>query len=196
MRTRNCVIIKVDNSYNNEVELSGGHKLVVNTSIEDVEYINRKATVISAPEFTVLKEGDEIVIHHNILREGYGQQGGLIRSEYWLEDDTFFVPLTEIFAYKRDSEWVSLDPFCFVQPIKFKAEDKEGFQLFNDERNSDSYKGQVKLTGTIAFTNKSLQEQGVENGDVVMFSHWSEYEFTIDGELYYKMSTKDIIAKL
>lgn len=192
MKTHGYVIVEVDESYINEIEIGGGIKLTVNSTIESIEHINRRARVVSAPAFTVLKEGYEVIIHHNICRLRNGIKGELVRSNYHLEGNKYFVPLTEIFCYKtEESDWISIDPYVFVEPIK--RERKEGLIVLIDD--SESHKGMVRNRGKIAFGNKALEEYGFVKGDIVLFSNNSEYEFIIDGKLYYKMSTKDILGK-
>ena len=117
-------------------------------------------------------------------------KGERLESNYFIEDNKYFIPLTEVFMYDSGNGWEAIDPFCFVKPIK--EEQGTGFQLSLKE---SSYKGRVHQHGIMWYPNKSLKEQGVERGDKVLFSKYSEYEFKIDGELYYKMKTKDVMAK-
>lgn len=188
--TINYIIVEVDEAYVNEV-----NGIVVNSTIESVAHINRIAKVVDAPEFTILEKGDEVVIHHNMLRLRNGIRGKKVKSNYHLEGNLYFVPLTEVFMYKRgDSEWSSLQPFVFVKPIPKEEELTQGLLIGVD--NSNSHKGMQKLRGLVKYGNESLSSKGVNNGDKVIFSPWSEYEFNIDGEILYKMSTKDIVAVL
>jgi co-chaperonin GroES (HSP10) len=94
--------------------------------------------------------------------------------------------------YKRgDSDWVSIDPYCFIKPIIKEEEDSKGFNLLSSE---SSFKGRLDKVGIVAYPSKELTSQGVKKGDKVRFSKNSEYEFEVEGELYYKMSTKDVLA--
>lgn len=189
MKSINYLIVELDSAYNNEEEISTGDSVIVNSTIESVTHINRVATIKSAPSFTILKKGDKVVVHHNIFRLRNDPKGNVVDSNYYIEDNTYFVPLTEVFMYKRDSDWNSIDPYCFVEPIVKELED--GFSL---QPSEDTYKGRLKNEGIITYLNKELASQGVKSGDRVKFSKNSEYEFMIDNKLYYKMSTKDILA--
>lgn len=194
MITYNCVIIEVDSDYNNEKEISEGLSIVVNTTIESVEHINRRARVVSAPEFTILKEGDEVIIHHNICRLRNGVNGKKVYSNYHLEDNKYYVPLTEIFMYKRGEEnWKAISPYCFVKPIKDETVKQTSSLEVID--SSDTHKGYVRNQGIMAYPNEFLESQGINVGDKIYFSDDSEYEFMIDNELYYKMSSNDILGK-
>jgi co-chaperonin GroES (HSP10) len=107
----------------------------------------------------------------------------------------YFVPLGEIFMYRRDgSDFQAIAPYTFVKPIEKEDKMVGGFIISASESNS--HKGMVKLQGIMAYPNQDLINQGVKAGDRIAFSPYSEYEFNLNGEIYYKMSTKDILAVL
>lgn len=189
MKTPYYVIVETDKAYNNEKKITEDISIVVNTTIESVEHINRKATVLVAPDFTVLEKGDEVIIHHNIFRLRNGLKGVMLESDYLIEDNRYCVPPTEIFMYKRgDSDWEALDPYCFIKPIKAE----EDTSLIKGVR--DLHKGNLPHIGIIVYPNKEMAEKGLKKGDKVAFSKYSEYEFELNGEILYKMSTNDILA--
>lgn len=187
MKPINYLIVELEEAYNNEVEISTGDKVIVNSTIEDVQYVNRVATVKAAPDCVILQQGDKVIVHHNIFRLRNDVKGNVAPSNFNIEGSLYFVPLTEIFMYKRDSDWIPLSPFCFVEPIE--KQKKEGFDLSVTE---STYKGRLHHRGIMKYPNQELISQGISVGDTVAFSKNSEYEFVIDGKLYYKMSTKDI----
>ncbi len=193
--TLNCIIVEVDEAYVNYVNSSSGSKIYTSSTIESVESINRTAKVVDAPSFTILKSGDEVIIHHNIVRLRYGMQGSVIKSNYHYKDNLYYVPLTEVFMFKRgDSDWESLNPFCFIKPIKYENKVLSGLTIYDNTDNS--HKNKVKNIGEVKYLNSEMKSMGLKEGDRVIFSDYSEYEFNINGELYYKMSTKDILAKV
>jgi co-chaperonin GroES (HSP10) len=192
MESVNYFIVEIDKAYSNEVELSTGESLIVNSTIESVEHINRVATIVAAPCFTVLKAGDKVIVHHNIFRLRNDVKGNVAQSNFHIEGNTYFVPLTEVFMVKSEGEdWRAMNPYCFVKPI-----DKEEEQGFSLSLSEGSYKGKQKGVGIMYYPNEDLTAQGVKMGDKVKFTANSEYEFNIDGDLYYKMSTRDITAVL
>lgn len=190
MRSINAIIVEAKQTYNNEVELTDGKSLILNSTIESVSHINRIATVVAAPKWASIQKGDQVVVHHNIMRSRNDTKGNTIESNYSIGNKMFIVPPTEIFMYKRDGDWVALDPYCFVQPIP-KDDSEEFFALGESE---GTHKGMQKKVGIMSYPNKALLEQDVNVGDKVIFKDYSEYEFEIEGKLYYKMATKDIIA--
>lgn len=192
MKSNNFVIVEVDKAYNNEKKI-GDVSLVVNSTIESVEHINRIGKVIAAPSFTPLKEGDSVIIHHNICRLRNGIKGLQVESDYHIENFTYFVPLTEVFMYKREGEeWTALAPYCFVEPIDDQAKMVGSIYIPND---SDNYKGRIARQGIMKHANPDLIENGINNGDHIAFSEDSEYEFLIDDKIYYKMSNNDVLGK-
>jgi len=185
--TINYIIVEVDDAYKNEID-----GLVVNSTIESVAHINRVAKVVEAPSFTIIEKGDEVVVHHNMFRLRNGLRGKRVSSNYHLEGNRYFIPLTEVFMYRRGGEWQAIRPFVFVEPIK--QEDEVIGRVIINSDNAKSHNGMVKLQGIIKYPNDELTRRGVSVGDKVVFSYWSEYEFNIDGETLYKMSTNDILA--
>jgi len=189
MRTINFIIVKVDKEYEND-----RGNLISNLDVDNASFIARKATVVSAPDYTVLKEGDEVICHHNIFRMKGSSKGNVNKSIYHIENDLYFVPLTECFMYKREgADWISLSPFCFVKPIEEVKEEQSGFLISDSEHIRNTHKGFKKLQGIMKYPCKELIEL---KGLKIAYSDYSEYEFIIDGELLYKMSINDILAQI
>lgn len=189
MKAVNYLIVELDEAYDNEVKVSTGDSVIVNSTIENVSYINRVATVVAAPDFTILQAGDKVVCHHNIFRLRNDTKGKVVPSNFNIDDNQYFVPLTEVFMYKRDSDWIAINPYCFVKPIE-ADKDKLSFDITTEE----SYKGRLNQKGILKYINDDIRSQSMREGDTVIFSKDSEYEFNIDNEILYKMSTRDIIG--
>lgn len=191
MHSTNYVIVELKEAYINETEVSG-KKFITNSTIEDVSSINREATVVSAPEFTILKKGDTIIAHHNIFRLKYDYKGNLCQSDYSLGNNLYFVPLTEIFLWKRGllEDWEAIDPYIFIEPMELDESKELLVGIKKHHKNKEHKKGVVK------YINKNLKEQGLKVGDVVVFRKNSEYEFSIGGNILYRMKTKDIMIKI
>ena len=185
MKSVGYIIVEANVLYDN-VE----NGIIINDSIENVNNINRIATVISAPKYTVLQEGDEILIHHNIFRKKYTAMGTQVNSSFWIEGNMYYVPLNEVFMIRRDSEWEALNPFCFIKPIPHK-QDAVGFNLMDN-----LHKGNLEHRGIVIYSNNDLEALGVNKGDEVIFSKYSEHEFLIDNETCYKMMTSDILGAI
>ncbi len=195
MESINYLIVEIDDAYENDKKINDDLSIIVNTTIESVEHITRKAKVIEAPKHTVLKKDDLVIVHHNIFRLRYGIKGVVTRSNYHLKDNQYFVPLTEVFMYKRTDDWIPLDPYCFVKPIVKEIENNTDI-IIPDNNKENSHKGMINNIGIMSYPNEGLKSYGIKKGDTIIFSKNSEYEFKIENELYYKMSTKDIMGTI
>ena len=189
MRALHYIIIKTERTYNNTEKLNG-IDITVNVDIDDVKSINRKATVVCAPKGTNLFKGEEVIVHHNIMRETIHTDGTLDKGHFYISDNYYWLPVSEAIMKKNSNgEWETLLDFVFIRPVKEEVEDV-GNGLFLVNR---SYKGRKENKAVLAITNKNLK--GVEVGDNIIFSYNSEHEFLIDGELLYKCRIEDILAK-
>lgn len=188
MKSLHYVILKTQRSYNNTENING-IDYVVNVDIDDVESINRKATIVCSPNGSGLYEGNQVIVHHNIMRENIHVSGHLDKGNFYIGNNYYWAPVSEIIMQKVSGEWETLLDFVFIKPIIQKNINiGSGLILAPDNR-----KGMVSLMATICITNKSLK--GVDVGDTIIFSKNSEHEFIIDGELMYKCRIDDILAK-
>jgi len=176
------IVTPVGGRYNNDIKV-GDKSLVLNTSIEKFKFINKVAKVESIPlaYFTPIKVGDEIIIHHNVFRRFYNQQGKDVNSSKFFKEDSYFCQPDQIYLYKRNGNWKSFNERCFVAPVK--------------ETNIFSDKKEKELVGILKYGNKSLNELKIAPGDLIGFTPNSEFEFTIDGEKLYCMKSNDIVIK-
>ena len=187
--TINNIIVEIDSTYENEVD-----GITVNSTIDSVAHITRVGVVVDAPDFVSVKKGDKVICHHNVFREKRDMKGRKMMSDYYLWDNKYFVPFDLVFAYIRDGEFNSLSPFCFVKPIEKEGEVVGGVIINSSQYNS--FKHRLSNEGIVTYPNKDMSSQGIKKGDRVVFKPFTRYEFNIGGELLYKMSTKDIVAKV
>lgn len=189
MRALHTVILKAKESYSN-TETVDGKEFTVNVSISDVSSINRKAIVVCAPKNSNLNEGDEVIVHHNIMRENILNNGLTSKGNFYIGNGYYNCPVSEVLMKRVNNEpWETLQDFVFIKPIK-----EENIELFNGivmaTENKDGYRFQ---RATLHITNKKLNDVNI--GDTIVFSPYSEHEFIIDGELLYKCEVADILAK-
>jgi hypothetical protein len=171
----NFIVKPYNDRYNNKTSVEG-KELIVNSNIENHEFISKKAVVVYTPAAfdTDIKCGDIVYIHHNIFRRYYDIKGNEKNSGSYFKDDLYFCSLDQIYMYNSKCH---LD-YCFVKPIK-EIED-----LHN--RKEKEYFGILK------YSNRSLEAVGVKSGDLVIFTPNSEFEFIIEGERLYCMKSNDI----
>ena len=169
-------IVKPLNERYDNVKKIGDKKLIVNTGIEDYQFISKKAVVVSTPAAfkTKVNIGDEVYIHHNVFRRWYDQKGKERNSSTYFKDDLYFVSPEQIYMY-------NLKPhlnYCFIKPLKNES--------FLENRKEQPNVGVVK------YTNNTLEALGITPGTLITFTPNSEFEFIIDGERLYCMKSNDI----
>ncbi len=86
------IIKPVGDIYDNSIDVDG-KELLLNTSIEKHKFVNNKAIVVSTPTAfkTPIKEGDEVIVHHNIFRRYYNVRGNEVNSSKFLKIIFIFV---------------------------------------------------------------------------------------------------------
>lgn len=183
MRSVFSFIVKpVGERYNNKVDVDG-KELIINTKIESFKSVNKLAEVVATPLAikTDIKPGDIIVMHHNVFRRFYDMKGRQKNSRSYFEEDLYFCDLDQIYLYKREGNWNSVNDRCFVKPIK----------------NTDYLKldKEQKHIGILKYGNSSLDELKISRGDLVGYTPFGEFEFLIDGERLYCMKSNDIVIK-
>ena len=62
------IIKPIGERYNNEIKVKDKN-LILNSSISNHKFINRTAEVVSIPLAfkTIIKKGDKVIVHHNLL---------------------------------------------------------------------------------------------------------------------------------
>ena len=171
------VIEPKGNRYNNTKKV-GDKDLILNTEIFNHQFVNREAIVKSIPTAykTKIKPGDTIIVHHNVFRRWHNQYNEEKNSRSYFNEDTYLVKPDQVFLYKRNNNWIAMDGYCFVQPIKQKDKLKPGEE--------------EECIGIVKYTD------GVNNiNDLVGFTPFSTYEFIIDGKRLYRVMNKFITIK-
>ena len=156
-----------------------GQTLLLNTDLQNHEYSNRIGKLLSLPLVNVyneLREGDDVIVHHNIFRRFRDVRGQEKNSKNYLSEDIYLVQPDQIYAYKRNNEWKALEGFVFVMPIK--------------ETKMFSLDSEKPLIGIVKYSNGEFKEN-----DLIGFRPNSEYEFIIEGQRLYRVPTNSITIK-
>ena len=172
----------VGNEYDNEVAI-GDKKIILNTKIESFKFVNNIAEVIEVPTAyeTPIKKGDLIVIHHNVFRTFYDMKGVKKKSRSCFVDGLYFCALDQVYLYKRNNKWNSINNRCFIKPLKIK----DGLEVVKEQ----------KLIGILKIGNSSLEALGINEGDTVGYTPHGEYDFIVEEQRLYCMKSNDIVIK-
>lgn len=179
----NFIVKPVGARYNNKIKVED-KELILNTKIESFKSVNNLAEVISTPlaYSTNIKVGDIVLIHHNVFRRFYDIRGNQKNSRAFFMDDLYFCDLDQIYLYKSDDEkWNTFGDRCFIKPLK-NIDDLK----LNKER---------ELIGILKYGNSSLNKLKINEGDLVGYTPYGEFDFIIDGERLYCMKSNDIVIK-
>lgn len=183
MRSIFSFIVKpVGERYNNKVKVED-KELIINTKIESFKSVNNVAEVVAVPlaYSTDIKVGDIVVIHHNVFRVFYDIRGNKKNSRSYFMDDLYFCDLDQIYLYKNTGKWKAFGDRCFIKPIK----NKDYLNIAKEQR----------LIGILKYGNSSLEALKINEGDLVGYTPYGEFDFVIDGQRLYCMKSNDIVIK-
>ena len=99
-------------------------------------------------------------------------------------DDLFFIDNQQFYMYNKNNKWHCHDKYCFVEPVP--VTESYIHKPFAEE----------PLMGKMKYINKTLQERGIKEGDLVTFRPDTEYEFNVDGQKLYRMFDNHITMVL
>jgi len=176
------IVEPVGDAYENEIEIENV-KIILNTKIESFKFVNNVAKVIKTPLAfkTPIKVGDTILIHHNVFRTFYDMKGVKKKSRSYFKDNKYFCALDQVYLYKSNLKWMSINDRCFIKPLK----NESNFKV-NKEQS---------LIGILKIGNSSLEALGIHEGDTVGYTPYGEYDFVVDKKRLYCMKSNDIVIK-
>jgi hypothetical protein len=176
------IVSPVRSRYDNTKKV-GDVDLILNTEIFTHKNVSNNAIVVGLPKNkkTDIQIGDEVIIHHNVFRRWHDVRGKEQNSRSFFAEDKYFVSDDQLYIYKHNEEWKSLDDYCFVKPIA------------NDD--TFSLEKEKPLVGIVKYSNDILESVGIKVGNKVGFTPRSEFEFIIDGERVYRVMTSQITIK-
>ena len=178
MRSITGFIVSPDGArYNNKISV-GDKELIVNSEIQNHEYVNRLAVVKSTPIInnTDIKVGDVVVVHHNVFRRWHNIKKKEKNTRSFLKDNEYIIQEDQIFLYKRNNDWKCLKGFCFIQPIKSLVK----WDVVPEQ----------PCVGIIKYTDGSFNKD-----QLVGFHPSSMYEFIIEDQRLYRVYSKYITIK-
>ena len=176
------IVEPVGQRYNNEIKI-GDKSLIINTKVESYKSVNNIAKVISVPLIykTVIQPGDLLMIHHNVFRRFYDIKGKEKNSKSYFKDNLYFVQLDQVYLYKKNDNWKAFGNRCFIAPLKDEVEINNWIEQ--------------KLIGVLKYGNSALEALEINEGDLVGYKPFGEYDFVVDGKRLYCMKSNDIVIK-
>jgi hypothetical protein len=174
---------KENKQYDNALKI-GDRELILSTSIENAEDVQRHAIIKALPMKYQgeLKVDDEVIVHHNIFRITYSDKGVPLQSNFYIKENLFYAKEDVIFMVIRNGVKRGVHGNCFVEPVEIV--------------HPIAGKGRLPHVGVIKYGCKELEETNVLEGQKIVFKRYCEYEFLIDKEKLYKIDHKNILAKI
>jgi hypothetical protein len=159
-----------------------GKDLIINTDLQSHEFVSREARVLSVPMLheTEIKEGDIVIIHHNVFRRFYDVRGKEKWSRSRLGENLWLASPDQVYGIKKENKVVPLKGYCFIAPV----------------HNEDSYEEgkEKKLIGVIKYINPSDISEDIDFNCVAGFTPGSEFEFILNGLKLYRIKFKSITS--
>ena len=181
MKSLHDFIVKPKTGRNNNKKVIDGKTLILNTDLQDHNFVSRIGVVIATPmeDTSGIEVGDEVIVHHNVFRRYRDIRGVEKNSRSYYKEDMFFVGPDQIYAYKRILKWNAFKGFNFVKPIK--------------ENKMLSINFEKPTIGVLKVKDSALKDLNI--GDLVGFRPGMEYEFIIGNEKLYRIPTNQITIK-
>jgi len=181
MKSLHDFIVKPKTGRNNNKKVIDGKTLILNTDLQDHNFVSRIGVVIATPmeDTSGIEVGDEVIVHHNVFRRYRDIRGVEKNSRSYYKEDMFFVGPDQIYAYKRILKWNACEGFNFVKPIK--------------ENKMFSTNFEKPTIGVLKVKDSALKDLNI--GDLVGFRPGMEYEFIIGNEKLYRIPTNQITIK-
>ena len=156
-------IVKPYKSRYDNIRKIGDKTLIINTTIENHQFVSKKAVVVSVPAAfdSQIKPGDKVYVHHNLFRRWYDQKGNERNSSSYFKDDLYFASIDQIYMY---NDKCHLNYF-FVKPIL----NTNTLDVIKEEPN----------IGIVKYTNSSLESIGITPETLVTFTPSSEFAFIL-----------------
>ena len=182
----NFIVTPLKNKRYDNIKDIGDVEFITSVSKEDHKTSNRFAKVVALPIHYngPIKEGDTLLVHHNVFKLYYDMQGVEKSGRSFLKDNLFLIDNEQFFLYKQNKKRKAHGKYCFIKPVSL--EDSYIFKGGNEE----------PLVGIVKYINKELELLGIQEGDKISFTPDSEYEFNIEGEKLYRMFTNNITMVL
>ena len=184
---KNYFLIKVEKPYEDTIELKNGKRIILNYTFDPLKHARQYGTVYQVPDWLPkgleldVKIGDKVYFHHMITAStgnvsvdkkfSNSSSQDLISDNKvrWLDEENLYsVHWDFMYARVRDETGIFLKP---------GVED-------------------IELYGYIRHLSDWMKDQGIKEGDEVVFSVNSEYDMKIEGDVLLRMRNQDILAKV
>lgn len=194
MESAGQLLVKIEKDFSDEIKLSDGGKLYLDSSYNRFENRMVSGVLTSVPpKFQhVFQAGDTVYFHHSLVIDDRVR-----RCVDWKER-IFILQYTPdhtfnclVYLIKRGDKMFTVNDFVFIRPIE-----EEKYRMIGSLYVPDSAASEKVWRGEIAYSNDYVNESmGVCVGDTVVITDRGRYEMNIMGESLWRMrSDRNILA--
>lgn len=129
-----------------------------------------------------IESGDHVYCHHFLTHKHNEREfNGKMYYELHYEN---------VYCKVKDGNIIMLNDWNFVTPVVADQEISDSGIVLDFKQ-----KNQIRV-GIINHTCKSLEKRGIKKGDKVFFKTYREYKIYVEGTMYYRILTDDILYKI
>ena len=198
MKGYNDFIIKVSHVFNQTFLTESGVELHADSRLSQDRLANRIAVVEEVPLAieTPIKKGFQIMIDPTIFYEAEHLATGVQMTPFTIDKNKGLYKITsEMIVLYRENENATWNANEDNLLVRFKreeeAEKKIGSIILEPSKQVVS-----KTHANILHSNKLMQEDGVEDGDLVFVQEGYGVPFWIDGVEYNWIKNRHVLAKI
>lgn len=207
--TRNYVLVKVENRWNETIEAPNGMKFYRQMHSAQKEHdIKICAEVIGVPDDSPcigeakgvkkeIKVGDLVYFRYTSLMDDSSvkSESGeeITYSSNRVTDDIFRVKYSDVFCSVRDGEIIPIGGWCLIEP------EVEDMKVKSDLIIPFSAKVKSENVGYLRHIGSPLEDEPDMRwmkGKKVYFRNISSFENKVEGKTYYCMVQKDIYGEV
>lgn len=187
------VVVRVEKTYQDEIDLGNGNKLFLDTSYTPEQHVTICGEVVALPNRTWCKTTNGTFVRNDL------KVGDLVYFNYLTvdptnliedEEDLYTVDLEMIFCFVRDGHITATANYALIKPKENAT--KQGSLYLSTPKLSKNI-GYIRYIST---PKKNFENTGLDYGDEVWFHERYAFENEIEGKKYYVMDQNIIEGKI
>jgi co-chaperonin GroES (HSP10) len=186
------VLIQADKESNREKKLTEGTNIIIEAEAGNDQYTTQNVTqdgivrhVPSRCDSGIpveIKEGDHVYAHHFLCDEDNKIKVNGV--------DCYIMDYEHIYCVVSDGEIRMLSKWNFVEPIEEAEENYKTESGIYLKPNAE----RIGQRAIACHLSKEIKEQGVKEGDRIIFHRVADYPILVEGKEYYRIEDRHIEA--
>ena len=176
--------IEVEKETEDTIMLNG-EELYRDTSYDPMKLARQYGTIYKTPiqdtKDVGIQEGDKVWFHHFIATP-------VNHVKHADRENIYQAFAEQIYLIKRGEEYIPIGVWNFMEQEMLEPKETSSGIIVESQSKEN------ELHGKAVFINDWMKDQGVKEGDRVMWSENSEYDMDIDGVKLLRMRNFDVLA--